>query len=175
MGYNHSVGNCDHLRQASASLRKRYWMPVRHNGSNTHVGRVDMSVFLIRPLQIGWALRYLQMGREKIYTLENPLVHVKAHLQEFKEFKFQGHLVCCPVNILFEQSKRCGWDLPGRPVVKISPSNAGGVDLISGLGRSPGVENGNVLQYSCLENFMDRGAWWTTVHGVAKSWTWLSE
>ena len=43
--------------------------------------------------------------------------------------------------------------------------------LIFELGRSPGVENGNPLQYSCLENFMDRGAWWATVHGFANSWT----
>ena len=40
---------------------------------------------------------------------------------------------------------------------------------IPGLRRSPGVGNGNPLKHSCLENFMDRGAWWTTVHGVAKS------
>ena len=43
--------------------------------------------------------------------------------------------------------------------------------LIPGLGRSPGVVNGSLLQYSCLENSMDRGAWWATVHGVAKSQT----
>ena len=42
------------------------------------------------------------------------------------------------------------------------------------LGRSPGGGNGNPLQYFCLENPMDRGAWWATVHGVAKSWTRLS-
>ena len=40
---------------------------------------------------------------------------------------------------------------------------------IPGLGKSPGVGNGNELQDSCLENFMDRGAWWITIHGVAKS------
>ena len=42
--------------------------------------------------------------------------------------------------------------------------------LIPGLGRFPGEGNGNLLQYSCLENSMDRGAWWATVHGVTKSW-----
>ena len=46
---------------------------------------------------------------------------------------------------------------------------------IPGLGRSPGVGNGNPLQYSCLENFINRGAWWIAVHGVANSWTWLSK
>ena len=47
--------------------------------------------------------------------------------------------------------------------------------LISGLGRSPGLENGNPLQYSCLENSVDRSAWWATVHGIAKSQTRLSD
>ena len=45
---------------------------------------------------------------------------------------------------------------------------------IPGSGRSPGEGNGSPLQYSCLENSMDRGAWWATVHGVAKSQAWLS-
>ena len=53
------------------------------------------------------------------------------------------------------------------------PANGGDGDvgLISGLGRSPGGGHGNPLQYSCLENPMDRGAWWATAHGVAKSRT----
>jgi len=54
---------------------------------------------------------------------------------------------------------------------KESACKAGDMGSIPGLGRSPGEENGNPLQYSCLENSMDRGAWWVTVHGVAKSWT----
>ena len=59
-------------------------------------------------------------------------------------------------------------------VVKNLPANAEDVrDLgsIPGLGRFPGVGNGNPLQYSCLENAMDRGAWWATVHRVAESQT----
>ena len=51
---------------------------------------------------------------------------------------------------------------------KESAYNAGDQDLISGSGRSPGEGNGNPPQYSCLENPMDRGAWWATVHRVAK-------
>ena len=64
------------------------------------------------------------------------------------------------------------WDFPGGSVVKNPPVNAGDareVGLIPGLGGSPGGENDNPLQYSCLENLMDRGAWWATVHGLAKS------
>ena len=53
-------------------------------------------------------------------------------------------------------------------------TSAGDVGLIPGLGRYPGEGNGNPLQYSCLENSMDRGTCWATVHGVAKSQTWLS-
>ena len=51
---------------------------------------------------------------------------------------------------------------------KESACIAGDLGLIPGLGRSPGEGNGNPLQYSCLENPMDRGAWWATVHGVAR-------
>jgi len=59
-------------------------------------------------------------------------------------------------------------------VVKNPPTNAGDIrDMgsIPGLGRSPGEGNGNPLQYSCLENPMDRGAWQAIVHGATKSWT----
>ena len=56
-------------------------------------------------------------------------------------------------------------------MVKNTAANAGEVDSIPGLGRTPGEGNGNPLQYSCLENPMGRGTWWATVYGVAKSWT----
>ena len=58
-------------------------------------------------------------------------------------------------------------------VVKNLPDNAGDVRLrlIPGLGRSPGGGHGNPLQYSCLKNPMERGAWQATVHGVTESWT----
>ena len=62
-------------------------------------------------------------------------------------------------------------------VVKNPPANirdARDLASIPGWGRSPGGGNGNPLQYSCLGNPMDRGAWWATVHGVGKNWTWLS-
>ena len=58
---------------------------------------------------------------------------------------------------------------PGGSEVKASACNVGDLGSIPGSGRSPGEGNGNPLQYSCLENPMDRGAWWATVHGVAES------
>ena len=62
----------------------------------------------------------------------------------------------------------------GGSVVQNPPTNAGDEGLISRLGRSPGKGNGNPLQYSCLENSMDRRDWKATVHEVAKSQTRLS-
>ena len=63
-------------------------------------------------------------------------------------------------------------------MVKNPPANAGDasdMDLIPGLGRFPGGGHGNPLQYSCLENSMDRGGWWAKVHGVVKSWIRLKQ
>ena len=60
---------------------------------------------------------------------------------------------------------------PGGSVGKESACIAGDLGSIPGSGRSLGEGNGKPLQYSCLENPMDREAWWATVHGVAKSWT----
>ena len=64
------------------------------------------------------------------------------------------------------------WSFPSGTVVRNPPADAGDIrdtGLIPGLARSPGGGNGYPLQYSCLENPMDRGAWWDTAHGVAKS------
>ena len=58
-------------------------------------------------------------------------------------------------------------DFPGGSVVKNPPANAGDMASVLGLGRSPGGGNGNLLQYYCLKNPMDREAWWTTVPGAA--------
>ena len=66
-------------------------------------------------------------------------------------------------------------DFPGGSVVKNPPANVGDVNSIPELGRSSGERNGNPLQYSWLENLMDRGAWGPTVHAVIKSQTQLSD
>ena len=62
---------------------------------------------------------------------------------------------------------------PGGSDGQKSACSAGDLSLIFRLGRSLGEGNGYPLQYSCLENSMDRGSWQATAHGVAKSWTWL--
>ena len=61
--------------------------------------------------------------------------------------------------------------LPSGSDGKESAYSAGDLGLIPGLGQFPGKGKGYPLQYFCLENRMDRGAWWATVHGVAKCWT----
>ena len=61
------------------------------------------------------------------------------------------------------------WGFPSGSVVKKSACNTGDMGSIPGLGRSPGKGNGNPLQYSCLDNFMDRRAWRATIHGFAKA------
>ena len=63
------------------------------------------------------------------------------------------------------------WDVPGGSDGKESACNVGDLGSVAGLGRSPQEGNGYPLQYPCLENSMDRGAWWATVHGFAKSQT----
>ena len=60
---------------------------------------------------------------------------------------------------------------PGSSDGKVSACSEGDLSSIPGLGRSPGEGTGNPLQYSCLKNPMDGGAWWATVNGVAKTWT----
>ena len=88
-----------------------------------------------------------------------------------KEFRFD---ILISEHFSYGQSFNVTRGFPGGSVVKNPPTNVGDardVGLVSGLGRSLEGEYGNPLQYSCLENSMDRGAWWATVHGVTKSQT----
>ena len=71
-------------------------------------------------------------------------------------------------NIFSGIKKLSRGDFSGCPVVKNPPANAGGAGSIPGSGRYPGEGNDNPLQYSCLENPVDREAWWATVHGITK-------
>ena len=69
------------------------------------------------------------------------------------------------------ESSDKNWGFPGGSEVKASACKGGDLGSIPGLGRSPGEGNGNPLQYSCLQNPVDGGAWWAIVHWVAKSQT----
>ena len=76
--------------------------------------------------------------------------------------------------VQFRCEPRTALGFPCSSAGKESACHAGDLRSIPGLGRSPGEGNGNPLKYSCLDNSMDRGAWWAIVPGVAKSWTKLT-
>ena len=75
-------------------------------------------------------------------------------------------MLCYPLQ--YSKTIQLYMGFPGGSVIKNLPANAGDMGLIPRWGRSPGEGNGNPLQYSCLGNSMDRGAWQATVHGAAK-------
>ena len=82
----------------------------------------------------------------------------------------KAHLENLPI---LTSAQRVG--VPGDSLVNNPPASTGDMGSIPGSGRSPGEGNGNPLQYSCLENPMDRGAWQAIVHEVAKGQTWLNK
>ena len=94
---------------------------------------------------------------------------------------FNNHLLFVANNICFSLKAVCNFVLKCGCCYRCgsngeaSADNAGDLGSIPASGRSPGAGDGNPLQYSCLENPMNRGAWEATVHGVAKSWTQLSD
>ena len=101
------------------------------------------------------------LGIDRPICLQFPLQKAQKYIEETSKVPFIVNGIT-------------GAYFPGGSDGKASTCNAGDPGLIPRSGRSPGEGNGNPLQYSCLENSMDRGDWWATVHGVAKSWTWLS-
>ena len=105
-----------------------------------------------------------------VYYPRNNISNLNQRLKYLPLFlKFSGVILY----MVLPYTKNRGF--PGGSEVKASACNAGDLGLIPGSGRSPGERNGTPLQYSCLENPMDGGAWWATVHRVAKSRTWLSD
>ena len=101
------------------------------------------------------------------------LVGFRAHLDRPGSSPLQIFHLLTSLKTLFpnEVTSTGSKGFPGGSVVKNLPASAGDASSVPGLGRSPGEGNGNLFPDSCLENPMDRGAWWATVRGVAKSLT----
>ena len=95
-----------------------------------------------------------------MFIIPLSLLHSECHVY-LKKFTSVSWLL---IPVLY------GWTSLVAQTLKYLPAMQK-LGLIPGSGRSPGEGNGYLLQYSCLENSIDRGAWWATVHGVAKSWT----
>ena len=115
----------------------------------------------------------IPQNSDTLVTINDP---TSTHLYHLKL------IVCIRVHswycIFYGFGQKCTdtWSFPGGTVVKNLSANAeeaGDLGSIPESGKSPQAGNSNALQYSCLENSMDRGAWWATVHGVAKSQTQL--
>ena len=99
--------------------------------------------------------------------------HPKTHIDQINKDQTQR------TNIKSSKGKTTNTpvflDFPGSSDYKEPASNVGDLGSIPGLRRSPGGRHGNPLQYCCLENPMDRGAWWARVHGITKNRTQLSD
>ena len=109
-----------------------------------------------------------------IYLLEWFIIHYAHYYIHYKLYKFIIHFIFCIICVTFNWSI-IALGFSGSSNGKESTCNAGVPGSISGPGRSIEKGHGKPLQYSCLENFMDRRAWRATVHGIAKSWTRLSD
>ena len=104
-------------------------------------------------------------------------VKIRAdHVGSRRDFAVSGHktgLIKESEGLLGPGYERFGF--PVAQLVKSLPVMWGYPGSVPELGRSPGEGNGNPLHYSCLENSMDRGAWWATLHEVTKNWTRLND
>ena len=121
--------------------------------------------------------RYYQINFQNCATIQVPAnklwACVSLYLCHFQFFDIRmGEMI---TRWQFKLSPSFIMGFPGGSDGKESACSTGDHGSIPGLGRTPGEGNGNPLQYSCLEDPMDRGAWWAKVHGVSKSWTQLSD
>ena len=134
---------------------------MRRNWGHIGPKTLSMEMFLIWLLTFRiWTVYSLLEERQKFILL--------TLFETFPSYSsvFSREIMIVPVghhDAIITKSK---WHISWFSLeVKASPCNVGDLGSIPGLGRSPGEGNGNPLQYSCLENPMDGGAWWSTVHG----------
>ena len=114
------------------------------------------------------ALEFFHLAKLKLYTHPTSSPHFPSPSAfTTTTLPFKSLTILFIYNCIYLFMAVLGF--PGGSVVKNPPAKAGDTVSIPGLGRSPGEGNGNPLQYSCLENPMDRGAWWATVHRVTES------
>ena len=118
-------------------------------------------------------MKKLRNALELIFS--SVVFKVSLKQNEFIMFSLDDFSLRSGVSKVWSKGQIQPKDFPGGSDGKASVYNAGDPGSIPGLGRSPGEGNGNPLQYYCLENPMDRGAWQATVHGIAKSQTRLSD
>ena len=110
-----------------------------------------------------WGIGFLLCGKKKnpncnsLFCLHMFLTYILSILSVFSSFRRHLSIHCSLLK-----------SFSGGSAVKNPPGHAGGAGLISRRGRSPREGNGCPLQYPCLEDIMDRGAWWAKVHGVTK-------
>ena len=149
-----------------------------------HTGRGRHFPLTVRALAAGSWVRILPLDRQEAGVLGSPLApwlafRHRCRAQQRPHLKvLPHHLLITSFQVNYFHVSEC-WlphlmGFPGGSDGKEPVCNAGDLSSIPGLGRLPGEGSGYPLQYSCLENSMDKGTWGATVHMVTKSRTWLS-
>ena len=125
---------------------------------------------------------HIKRIKDKSYMINS--IDTEKHLTQLNNFQLKrlkkSHQIRCRTNVP-QHNKGCVWQDPGFPrgtsnnelTFQWHKRDIRDAGSIPGLGRSPGEGHGNTLQYSCLENPVDREPWQATVHRVTKSWKWL--